>query len=94
MLLQSWGGKVRVFPSVPAAWSDVSFTDLRAEGGFIVSATRRAGKTVSVSVTATVSGTLRLKVDGDLKWTTPLGSRSASTLEIPMKAGQEVIGRI
>jgi alpha-L-fucosidase 2 len=50
MLLQSWGGKVRVFPAVPAAWEDVSFATLRAEGGYLVSAVRHAGRTAWVSV--------------------------------------------
>ena len=44
MLLQSWGGRIRVFPAVPDAWADASFDDLRAEGGFLVSAVRHAGK--------------------------------------------------
>lgn len=26
MLLQSWGGKIRVFPAVPDAWQDVALT--------------------------------------------------------------------
>lgn len=50
MLLQSWGGKLRVFPAVPGEWADVSFADLRGEGAFLVSAVRRGGKTVSVTV--------------------------------------------
>jgi len=45
MLLQSWGGKIRVFPAMPAAWKQTSFNDLRAEGAFLVSAERREGKT-------------------------------------------------
>lgn len=43
MLLQSWGGKLRLFPAVPPEWKDVSFTDLRAEGAFRVSAWRKNG---------------------------------------------------
>jgi len=61
MLLQSWGGVVRVFPAVSAQWRDVSFDRLRAEGGFVVSATRVAGRTARVEVRATVAGTLRLR---------------------------------
>ena len=38
MLLQSWSGTLRVFPTLPDAWSDAYFEDLRAEGGFVVSA--------------------------------------------------------
>ena len=53
MLLQSWGAILRVFPAVPASWADASFRDLRAEGGFVVSAARRGGTTREVSVRAT-----------------------------------------
>lgn len=61
MLLQSWGKWVRVFPAVSVDWPDASFRDLRAEGGFLVSAKREQGRTVWVKVTATVSGWLYLK---------------------------------
>jgi len=52
MLLQSWGNVLRVFPAVPTSWADVSFRDLRAEGGFVVSAARKGGTTSEVSVRA------------------------------------------
>jgi alpha-L-fucosidase 2 len=61
MLLQSWGGVLRVFPAVSAEWANVSFDRLRAEGGFIVSAVRADGRTARVEVRATVAGTLRLR---------------------------------
>jgi alpha-L-fucosidase 2 len=60
MLLQSWGGRLRIFPAVPGEWEDVSFEKLRAEGGYIVSAKRSAGRTLEVSVEATVDRSLRL----------------------------------
>ena len=60
MLLQSWGGKLRIFPAVPEQWQDVAFERLRAEGGFTVSARRVAGKTVEVTITATVDQSLQL----------------------------------
>jgi alpha-L-fucosidase 2 len=50
MLLQSWGGKVRVFPAIPTSWSDVSFATLRAEGGYLVTAVRQGGQTAWVKV--------------------------------------------
>lgn len=61
MLLQSWGNTVRIFPSTPSQWSDISFDRLRAEGGFIVSAKRQAGRTTAVTILASVDGELRLK---------------------------------
>jgi alpha-L-fucosidase 2 len=61
MLLQGWGGIVRIFPAVPAAWQDVSFRDLRAEGGWKVTAELRVGKVVRLEILSTAGGTLRLK---------------------------------
>jgi len=61
MLVQGWGDIVRVFPAVPDHWADVSFRDLRTEGAFRVSATRRRGRTVRVSITAGSERELRLR---------------------------------
>ena len=44
MLLQSWGGKLRVFRGIPPTWKDAVFHQLRGEGAFLVSAERREGK--------------------------------------------------
>ncbi|NQU50102.1 MAG: glycoside hydrolase N-terminal domain-containing protein [Planctomycetes bacterium] len=61
MLLQSWGEWVQVFPAVSSDWQDVEFSELRAEGGFVVSARRQNGRTVWVQVTATTPGWLQLR---------------------------------
>ena len=66
LLLQSWGNKVRVFPAVPSGWKQASFRDLRAEGGFLVSAAREEGKTAWVSIESLAGEPLVLKV---LDWT-------------------------
>lgn len=50
MLLQSWGNKIRIFPGVSGKWNDVVFHNLRAEGGFEVSAKKQNGKTVWIRV--------------------------------------------
>ena len=50
MLLQGWGGTLRIFPAIPAEWQDCSFHDLRAEGGFVVSALRKKGQTEWVRI--------------------------------------------
>nr|WP_299073665.1 hypothetical protein [uncultured Allomuricauda sp.] len=48
--LQSWGGKIRVFPAMPESWENAAFKDLRAQGGFLVSAVRDNGETKWVSI--------------------------------------------
>lgn len=60
MLLQSYGGQIRIFPAVPASWDNVSFEKLRAEGAFLVSAERRAGKTKAVYIYAEKTNICRL----------------------------------
>lgn len=61
MLFQSWGGRLRCFPAVPSAWSDVQFLRFRGEGGFLVSASRSNGKTMWVEVESTHGGEVELE---------------------------------
>ena len=50
MLMQSWGDKIRIFPAVSEEWDEAVFEDLRAEGGFLVSASRKDGATNWIQV--------------------------------------------
>ncbi len=52
MLLQSWGGRLRVFPGVPPSWADAVVHGLAGEGGWRVSAVRAGGATQWVALTA------------------------------------------
>ncbi|MCB1120958.1 MAG: hypothetical protein KJT03_05385 [Verrucomicrobiae bacterium] len=61
MYLQSFTGTLHIFPAVPDDWQDCAFEDLRAEGGFLVSASRGKGETASISITAIEDATLRLQ---------------------------------
>jgi hypothetical protein len=63
MLLQSWGGKIRVFPAVPDAWLDAAFHDLRAEGAFLVSAKRANRKTQFIRVKSLAGEPCIIKTD-------------------------------
>jgi alpha-L-fucosidase 2 len=63
MLLQSWGGTLRVFPALPAGWKDVAFDELRAEGAFLISAVRRGGKTTVVKVQSLAGQPVALRTD-------------------------------
>lgn len=60
MLLQSWGGVLRIFPAVPSGWADVTVHDLSAEGGFRVSAVRSAGRTRFVRIRSTAGEPCRV----------------------------------
>lgn len=59
LLLQSVGDVIRLFPAWPAD-RDAAFRDLRAQGGFLVSAEQNGGRTIALTVTSTAGGPLRL----------------------------------
>ncbi len=61
MLLQSYSGTIRVFPAIPAAWKNVSFQTLRAEGAFLVSAECKNGVTQFVEILSEKGGVCRLE---------------------------------
>lgn len=63
MLLQSWGGKIRVFPGTPERWTDVAFEDFRTQGAFLVSAKKKAGATQFVSVESLIGSPCIVRVD-------------------------------
>ena len=62
LLLQDWGGALRVFPAIPSAWSEAAFDHLRADGAFLVSAVRHNGRTAWVRIESLAGQTCRLVV--------------------------------
>ena len=97
MLLQSWGGTVRVFPAVSKRWADVVFDNLRAEGGFIVSAVRKDGKTRSVRIQAEKGGLLRLRDPFDGRkatWNIKNTRRVGGDIECRLRPAEVLEGRL
>jgi len=94
MYMQSWGGKVRIFPTMPDSWKDAEFRDLRAEGGFKVSAERKGGVTTEVEVTATCDSILKLRdpfAGLEAKWSIKY-ERDGDCLVFKLNAGDAVKG--
>ena len=90
MLLQSWQGIIRIFPASPKRWKDAEFEKLRAEGGFIVSAKRRANKIVWLKIEATVDNKLRLLDNfekDNIKWSIEGISKEGKNFVLNMKSG-------
>jgi len=58
-LMQSVGNTIRVFPCWPKE-QNAKFANLRAQGGFLVSAEQTDGIVTKLEITSTVGGTLRL----------------------------------
>lgn len=60
MLLQSHTHAITLFPAIPSGWKDVSFSNLRTEGAFLVSATLQGGKLTTANITSEKGGVLRI----------------------------------
>ncbi|MEN7550969.1 glycoside hydrolase family 95-like protein [Rapidithrix thailandica] len=95
MLIQSHSGVVRLFPAIPADWQEVAFEQLRAQGAFVISARKQAGKVVKVEIQVEKGGVLILQnpFDGEFK-TEGLDSgqvqQKGERLEIETKAGMKI----
>ncbi|NOV03708.1 hypothetical protein GC097_27240 [Paenibacillus sp. LMG 31457] len=70
MLLQSWGGKLRVFPAVPEAWTELAYHNLRGEGAFLVSAVRKHAATQWIRVKSLAGEPCLIKTgwSGIIRW--------------------------
>ena len=68
MLLQSWGGIIRLFPAIPTHWRDCSFCDLRAEGGILVSAEMRNRRLVNARFQSEFKTQCRVANPDDETW--------------------------
>ena len=62
MLIQSHNGIIRIFPAVPASWKKISFTNLRSEGAFLVSAEKKDGIINSFTIIAPQGGIARVQL--------------------------------
>jgi hypothetical protein len=86
LLMQSWGNKIRVFPAVPDHWKDALFNDLRARGGFLVSASRKESKTEWVKIKSLAGEPCIVKIPG---WTGALQADKGKAFHIESLGNNE-----
>ncbi len=98
MLLQSWGGKIRIFPAMPDKWQEASFDKLRTQGAFLVSAVRKNGQTQWVKIRSLAGEPCIVKIPGWTKVFLKNKGRKITFTTLPnneflldLKTGEEVI---
>ncbi|QDQ15330.1 glycosyl hydrolase family 95 catalytic domain-containing protein [Streptomyces spectabilis] len=97
MLTQSHGGVVKVFPAVSDAWRDASLQQVRAQGAFLVDASRRAGRTEWVRVRSEAGEPLRLRhgIAGEIDVRDERGRdlpyRGSDVIDVPLRRGQTAL---
>lgn len=91
MLLSSWGDRIRVFPGIPTSWKDTSFHNLRTEGAFLVSATRKDGKTQWVRIKSLAGEPCRIRPNlaGEVKATCPIKKVEPGVFDLTIGKGEE-----
>ncbi len=93
MLLQSHGDLIRIFPAVPAAWTNAVFHNLSAEGGFLVSAARADGRTHWVRVRSLAGEPCRIApgLAGEMKADVPLKPLGNGRYGLTLARGEETL---
>ena len=102
MLLQSWSdpaapspGPIRIFPALPTTWKDAEFQNLRAEGAFLVSARREAGRTTWIRIKSLAGEPCRVRhgIEGEIQIELPAGRSWTETSpgihEIELRKNEE-----
>ena len=94
MLLQSWGGRIRVFPACPNHWREIRFDNLRGEGGVEISAVRVDGRTLGVRLQSASGTSVRLvnpfSDSGGYRGGQQIQPTANGDLEINLTAGNAV----
>jgi alpha-L-fucosidase 2 len=62
MIVQSYGGVVRLLPALPSAWTTGAVSGLRLRRGFVVDISWSDHRLTDATIVATVDGPLRLVV--------------------------------
>ena len=94
MLLQSWGGTIRVFPATPDAWKEAAFHQLRAEGAFLVSARRENGKTQWAHVTSLAGEPCRVNSNWAGKVKAVSTGKTPSQNNVALRQGEDGVCEI
>ncbi len=92
MLLQSHTGTIHIFPAIPAEWKNNSFSNLRAEGAFLISAQMVSGVVAEVTILAEKGGIFRMINpfrNNNFKCSVPY-SVSGDTLVVETMPGQKI----
>lgn len=91
-LMQSVGDTIRVFPCWPRD-QDARFSQLRAQGGFLVSAEQNDGKVTQLDIKSTVGGTLRVLSPWPKIYSNgqELKKDARGVITMPTKPGERVV---
>ncbi len=95
MLVHTKGGMTHLFPGVPDDMKDISFSNIRLPGAFLIGAERKDFKLKSINIKSLIGGEIAIQVDGNPKMKLSRGKEKNIPVQLPLhlncKPGEEMI---
>lgn len=84
MLVHTRGGVTHIFPGIPDDLKDISFSNIRLLGAFLIGAERKDFKLRSVSVKSLIGGEITIYTDGNPKMKLSRGGQKNIQIQLPI----------
>ena len=84
MLVHNRRGVTHIFPGMPEDLKDISFSNIRLPGAFLIGAERKNFKLQSISVKSLIGGEITLHVDGNPAMFLTDGKKKDSPVQLPL----------
>ena len=95
MLVHARGGETHIFPGVPDDMEDISFTNIRLPGAFLISAERKNFKLQSISIKSLIGGSIIIHADGNPAMMLSRNRKKLIQVQLPLslicKSGETLI---
>jgi hypothetical protein len=85
MLVHTKGGVTHVFPSVPDDMKDISFSNIRLPGAFLIGAERKDFKLKSINIKSLIGGEIAIHVDGNPAMMLSRKKKNNSSVQLPLR---------
>lgn len=95
MLVHIRGGVTHVFPAVPDDMENISFSNIRMPGAFLISAERKDFKLKSINIRSLIGGSITIHADVDQPMTLSRAGKKKVPVQFPLrltcKSGEMVV---
>jgi alpha-L-fucosidase 2 len=85
MLVHVRGGVTHIFPGIPDEMENISFSNIRVPGAFLISAERKNFKLQSINIKSLIGGEITIQTDGNPKMKLSRGKQKNITVQLPLR---------
>jgi hypothetical protein len=84
MLVHTRGGVTHIFPGVPDDLEEISFSNIRLPGAFLIGAERKNFKLQSINIKSLIGGAITIHVDGNPAMMLSRKKKKDSSVQLPV----------